>query len=53
MSSFKKLFSLVAKQAGTSPSTQLPEAERPRRIAITVDHDETRLPVLLIAQTIH
>ncbi|MBO9124641.1 MULTISPECIES: hypothetical protein [unclassified Rhizobium] len=53
MSSFKKPFSLAAKQPGTSPPAQLPDEKRPRRIAITVDHDETRLPVSLIASTIH
>lgn len=53
MSLFKKTFSLSAKNAGSSPSAQLPDVERPKRIAITVDHDERRLPVLLIAPTIH
>ena len=53
MSSFKKPFFLIAKQPGTSPPAELPDAGRPKRIAITVHTNETRLPVLLIAQTIH
>ncbi|WP_162725179.1 MULTISPECIES: hypothetical protein [unclassified Rhizobium] len=53
MSSSKKTFSLAAKQVVTSQSAQLPDVERPKRIAITVHTNETRLPVLLIAPTIH
>ncbi|WP_018900365.1 hypothetical protein [Rhizobium sp. 2MFCol3.1] len=49
MSSFKK--PLSAKLPGPTPSAQ-PDAERPKRIAITADPGETRLPVLLVAQTI-
>jgi hypothetical protein len=53
MSSFKKPFALAAQQAGNSPPERSPGADLPKRVAITIHSDETRLPVLLIAPTIH
>jgi len=53
MPSFKKPSSLAAKQPGPSPSAKLSDEDRPKRIAITAHTDETALPVLPIAPTIH
>jgi hypothetical protein len=53
MSSFKKPPSFAAGTPGTTPSAKLPDQNRPQRIAITVDHRETRLPVTQAAPTIH